>query len=179
MCINEYHLIKSCEFFAPNDAVREDIAQMRREHIEAFGEPSAASRIMSDYVFLKASLAKITSITGRRAPGEEPFRKYTSSRRYGSPLEMPYDVEYPREHEQYEFERHRVDKEMKLVDKVVELIESDDQSAESAALLNEIRTVLDNVESIGHLAKLVDKLGDSIDLSKGWLRSEVLKSLGN
>jgi len=179
MCINDYHLIKSCEFFAPNDAVREEIAQMRREHIEAFGEPSAASRIMSDYVFLKASLAKITSITGRRAPGEEPFRKYTYSRRNGSPLEMPYDVEYPREHEQYEFERHRVDKEMKLVDKVVELIESDDQSAESAALLNEIRAVLDNVESIGHLAKLVDKLGDSIDLSKGWLRSEVLKSLEN
>ena len=92
---------------------------------------------------------------------------------------MPYDVEYPRENEQYEFERRRIDNEMKLVDKVVELIESDDQSAESSALLNEIRVVLDNVESIGHLAKLVDKLGDSIGLSKGWLRSEVLKSLGD
>lgn len=178
-CVDSYPLIKACEFFAPNDRVREEIAQMREEYLEEFGKPTAALEIMSDYVFLKASIAKITSRIGQHSPCQFFFRKYTYDKnKKGSKSGMPYRVEYPNRDERYELEKHRSENERRIVDKVVELIESHERSKESRKLLKHIRAELGNVETIGNLAKLVDSLGDRVGLAKGWLRTEVLKSVG-
>ena len=40
-----------------------------------------------------------------------------------------------------------------------------------------IHRVFENLDAIGDTAKLVDELGDNVGLSKGWLRSEVLRGL--
>ncbi|MEE9315600.1 MAG: hypothetical protein V3U97_00660 [bacterium] len=134
---------------------------------------------MSDYVFLKASIAKITSRIGQRSPCQFFFRKYTYDKnKKGSKSGMPYRVEYPNRDERYELEKHRSENGRRIVDKVVELVESHERSEESRKLLKHICAVLDNVETIGNLAKLVDSLGDRVGLAKGWLRTEVLKSVG-
>ena len=91
---------------------------------------------------------------------------------------MPYQVEYPREDREYDLVKRRISNETTLLDKVLELLESNDLSEEDAELSKNARSVLDNVDAIGHLAKLVDTLGDSVGLAKGWMKWEVLKSIG-
>lgn len=177
ICTNKYPFIKACEFFAPNAKVKADIAQIREEYIEAFGQPSTAEEIRSDYIFLKGSLSKILSVIGQHPPEEEPFRRYTYDKMDKGEAEMPYQVEYPREDKQYELVKRRIGNETMLLNKVVDLLESSDLSKEDVELSKDAREVVDNVEAIGHLARLVDKLGDSVGLAKGWMKWEVLKSL--
>ena len=179
MCAWDYPVIKSCEFFAPNEAVKKDIAALREEYIEVFGRPDRSVDVRSDYILLKASLAKITAVVGNRPPEEPPFRRYAYTRERGAETEMPYKVEYPREDKEYALAKRRISNEALLLEKVAELLDRDDPSPEDAALAREARGVLDNVEAIGNLAKLVDKLGDNAGLAKGWLKWEVLKSLQN
>lgn len=177
MCEGDYPFSRACEFFAPNEKVKADITQLRKECEDAFGQPDTETMIRSEYLFLKASLAKIASVIGKRPPDEEPFRRYTYDRKRKEPLEMPYTVEYPREDKEYKLVKSRIENEGLLTDKVAELLTSSDLSEEDAVLSQDARAVLENVEAIGDLAKLVDKLGDSIGLAKGWMKWEVLKSL--
>jgi haloalkane dehalogenase len=177
MCANAFPFIKSCEFFAPNEKVRKEIAQIRKEYVDEFGDPGNVTDVKSDYIFLKASLSKITSVIGKRSPAEEPFRRYTYDRKPRRETEMPYDVEYPNKDKEYELVKRRIRNENALLDKVAELLETGVSSEEDSELSSASRMVLENIEAIGHLAKLVDKLGDRIGLAKGWLKGEVLKSI--
>jgi len=177
MCADEYPFLKSCEFFAPNGKVRDDIAQLRRECANEFGDPGNATNVRSDYILLKASLAKILSVVGKRPPAEEPFRKYTYDRIQRSETDMPYSVEYPNIDKEYDLVKRRIRNENALTEKAVELLDTDVSQDVDAGLALETCKVLEGVEAIGHLARLVDKLGDRIGLAKGWLKGEVLKSL--
>ena len=90
---------------------------------------------------------------------------------------MPYRVEYPHKDKEYELVKRRIRNENALVEKVAELLEAGVCLGDDGELSAEARKVLDNIEVIGDLAKLVDKLGDSVGLAKGWLKLEVLKSI--
>lgn len=177
LCERDYAVIKSCEFFAPNEMVKDDISDLRSEYIEEFGEPDSRAEILSDYILLKASMAKMTAVIGNRPAEEPPFRRYTYDRTERAQTDMPYEVEYPKEDKEYELVKRRINSEQMLIDAVAQLLEGDDLTQENAMLAQEAREVLENVEAIGNLAKLVDKLGDSVGLAKGWLKWEVLKSL--
>ncbi len=177
MCADAFPFIRSCEFFAPNETVKKEISQLHQAYIDAFGDPGTAANIRSDYVFLKASLEKILTVIGKRPPEEEPFRRYTYDRNPRSETEMPYQVEYPNQDKEHELVKRRIRNENALVDKVLELLETDAPQGDDAELSLEARKVLENVEAIGHLAKLVDQLGDRVGLAKGWLKGEVLRSI--
>lgn len=167
MCDWDYPFIKSCEFFAPNESVRQNVSQLRREYIDEFGEPDTAVKIRSDYIFLKASLAKITSAIGKRPPEEPPFRRYEYDRKNRAEHAMPYRVEYPREDKAYDLAKRRLANETKLMEKVVELITSSNQAQEDETLSREALDVLENLEAIGKLAKLLDKIGNSTGMTEG------------
>lgn len=177
MCAWDYPFSRACEFFAPNEKVKEDIAQLRREYSDEFGRPDTAVEIRSEYLFLKASLAKITSVIGKRPPNEEPFRRYTYDKKPKVALEMPYQVEYPREDKEYQLVKRRIGNETVLLDKMAELLTSSELSKEDAVLSQDAHAILGKIEAIGDLAKLVDKLGDSVGLAKGWMKWEVLRSI--
>lgn len=179
MCDWDYPFIKSCEFFAPDESVRENVSQLHREYIDEFGEPDTAAKVRSDYIFLKASLAKITSVIGKHPPEEPPFRRYEYDRKNRAEHAMPYSVEYPREDRAYDLTKRRIANERELMEKVVELIASSNQTQEDETLSREALDVLENLEAIGNLAKLLDKLGNSIGMTEGWMKWEVLKSLQN
>ena len=177
MCASAFPFIKSCEFFAPNEKIKKEIARIREEYIDEFGDPGTAANVRSDYILLKASLAKIISVIGKRPPEEEPFRRYTYDRKPKSETEMPYRVEYPHKDKEYELTKRRIRNENVLLDKVVELLDAGASSGEDSELSAQARMALENVEAIGNLAKLVDNLGDRVGLAKGWLKWEVLKSI--
>ena len=128
---------------------------------------------------LKASLANITSVIGKRPPEEPPFRRYAYGERIGAADEMPYQVAYPREDNAFNLAKQRMHNETILMDKIAELVASENPTQEDKVLAAEARDVLGNLEAIGNLAKLVDKLGDTVGLAKGWMKWEVLKSLQN
>jgi len=178
-CNQDYPFARACEFFAPNEKVKEDIAQLRKEYIEEFGQPGTEVEVRSAFLLLKASLAKITSVIGKRPPKEEPFRRYTYDKKPWGEGEVPYQVEYPREDKEYELAKRRINNETTLLDKTVELLTSGQLSEEDAVLSRDAQAVLEKVEAIGDLAKLVDKLGDNVGLAKGWLKWEVLRSIQN
>jgi hypothetical protein len=90
---------------------------------------------------------------------------------------MPYSVTYPNRDPRYEHDKSAYDAEMKLLDRAVELLANGDSLARAKPAVRELAAVLENLDAIGGLARLVDGLGDDVDLSKGWLRSEVLKML--
>ncbi len=66
---------------------------------------------------------------------------------------------------------------MVLVNRVVELLGQGKPLDRAEEIVRHIDEVFQNLDSIGKLARLVDELGGDAGLSKGWLRSEVLKSL--
>ena len=66
---------------------------------------------------------------------------------------------------------------MKLVDRVVELLEQGQPLDRAEPAVRRIDEAFQQLDAIGKLARLVDELGEDVGLSKGWLRSEVLKSL--
>jgi hypothetical protein len=63
------------------------------------------------------------------------------------------------------------------LDRVVELLAADGSRGDANPEVQEMHRVFASLEAIGGAARLVDDLGSSIGLSKGWLRSEVLKGL--
>jgi len=176
MCEWDYPFIKSCGFFAPNEQVKEDIARLDREYIDEFGKADTGVEARSNHIFLKASLEKIISVIGKRRPEEPPFRRYIYDRGARAERGMPYRVEYPREDKEYALAKRRMNNEAILMDKVVELLEAGGSSEEDQMLAREASDVLGNLEAVGNLAKLVDRLGDSVGLAKGWTKWEVLKS---
>jgi len=176
-CLNAYPLLRVCEFFAPNEKVSKDIRSMRQDYHRLFGEPTIQQEVMSNYAFLKGCIAKMTGVIGQQPPSEEAFKRYEYDRKPKDPNQLPYTVGYPHQDERYDYEKRDYDNEMRLLDRVIEILEQGkplDQADESVQRINE---VFANLEVIGSLSKLVEKTGDSIGLSNGWLRSEVLKSL--
>jgi haloalkane dehalogenase len=164
MCDWDYPFTQACEVFAPNQKVKEDIADLRKAYIDVFGQPGIDVEVRSKYLLLKASIAKITSAIGKRPPKEVPFRRYTYDRNPKRALEMPYQVEYPREDKEYQLVKHRIGSEAILLDKMVELLTSRELSEGDAILSRDAQAVLAKVDAIGDLAHLVDQLGDSIRL---------------
>ena len=66
---------------------------------------------------------------------------------------------------------------MKLLDRVVELLEQGKPLDGAEQEVRRIHQALESLDALGHAARLVDDLGEAVGLSKGWLRSEVLKGL--
>jgi hypothetical protein len=176
-CIDAYPLIETCEFFAPNAKVRAKIGEIRRDYHRLLGEPTVRQQVMSRYAFLKACLYKMETVVGRPPPGEPPLRRYEYDRKPRGSLERPYKTVYPRRDERYEHQKRVHENEMRLLDRVVELLEQGKPLGEAEPAVRRIHHVFENMEAIGHAAKLVDELGDGVGLSKGWLRSEVLKGM--
>jgi hypothetical protein len=176
-CVEAYPLLDLCEFFAPNSKVRKDIGQMRRDYHRLLGEPSVRQQVMSKYAFLKGCLYKMATVVGRPPAAEPPFRRYLYDRESRGRLEKPYLAEYPRRDERYEHGKRVYDNEMKLVNRLVELLERGESPGRAEAPVRRIDELFGKLDSIGQLALVVDELGDDVGLSKGWLRSEVLKSL--
>jgi haloalkane dehalogenase len=150
-----YPLLDICEFFAPNRKVEKDIQKIRRDYHRLLGEPTIAQRARSKFAFLKGCLYKMTSPQGTR----------------------PYSVSYPNRDPRYEYEKGVHDNEMRLLDRITELLGQDGAPERAEPAAQEISAVFENLEQVGRLAKLVDALGDDVGLAKGWLRSEVLKTL--
>jgi haloalkane dehalogenase len=176
-CIEAYPLIKTCEFFAPNAKVRAKIGEIRRDYHRLLGEPTVRQQVMSSYAFLKGCLFKMETVVGRPPPGEPPLRRYEYDRKRRGPLDRPYTTVYPHCDERYEHEKRVYENEMRLLNRVVELLEQGKPLDGGEQEVRRISQVFENLEAIGHAARLVDDLGDSVGLSKGWLRSEVLKGL--
>ncbi len=177
-CIEAYPLIDTCEFFAPNPKVREKIREIRRDYHRLLGEPTVRQQVMARYGFVKGCLYKMTTVVGRPPPAEPPLRRYEYDRKPRGPLEKPYVTFYPYPDPRYEHEKRVHENEMRLLDHVVELLERGELQDGAEPEIRRILQVFENLDAIGHAAKLVDDLGDSADLSKGWLRSEVLKGMG-
>jgi len=175
--VNAYPLIDICEFFAPNRKVEKDIQQIRRDYHRLLGEPTVEQRVRSKYAFLKGCLYKMASAVGQPPPPAPPFRRYQYDRVPRRPTEKPYVVSYPNHDPRYEHEQGVYDNEMKLLAEVVELLEKGGAPDAAASAARKTAEVFENLEAIGQVAKLVDKLGDDAGLAKGWLRSEALKSL--
>jgi haloalkane dehalogenase len=176
-CVNGYPLIGICEFFAPNQKVRKDIEQIRDDYHRLLGEPTTRQQVMSDYAFLKGCLYKMTTVVGRQPPPEQPLRRYEYDRQPRESGERPYVVIYPKRAEHYEHERRVYENEMRLVDRCVELLEQGRSLDRAEGPVRRVNEVFKNLEHLGTLARLVDDLGDDVGLSKGWLRSEVMKSI--
>jgi len=176
-CAEAYPLIKTCEFFAPNQKVQRDIGEIRRDYHRLLGEPTIRQQVMSNHSFLKGCLYKMATVVGRPPPGEPPLRRYEYDRKPRSPLERPYVTAYPHRDAHYEHEKRVYENEMRLLNRVVELLEQDKPLDGAEQEVRRISQVFENLDAIGHAARLVDDLGDSVGLSKGWLRSEVLKGL--
>lgn len=176
-CASSYHLIDVCERFAPNEKVRADIQQIRRDWHRLLGEPTVRQQVMSRYALLKGALYKMSTVVGRPAPPEPPFRRYEYDRLPRAAGEKPYAVEYPKRDEVYEHHRRVYENEMRLVDRVVEHLEGGGSLEAAQEPLRRITEALRQVDAVGDLAALIDGLGDDVGLAKSWLRSEVMKSL--
>jgi hypothetical protein len=176
-CIDAYPLIRICEFFAPNESVRLGIEKIRHDYHRLFGEPSIRQQVLSGHAFLKGCLYKLQTVIGSPPPADQPLRRYAYERRPVGAGEPPYLVDYPHPAERYETEQRIWQNEMKLVDRYVELLEQGRSPARAEAPVRRFGELLEGLESLGHLARLVDDLGDDVGLSKGWLRSEVMKSI--
>jgi haloalkane dehalogenase len=176
-CRNAWPLIRVCEAFAPNAHVRSKIERIREDYRRLLGEPSVRQEVMSRYAFLKACLYKMTSVTGLPLPPAPPLRHYAYDRRPRRSGESPYVVTYPRRDERYEYEQHVYENEMKLIDRCVERLEQGRSLDAAEPSVRALHEALQSVDHLGPLARLVDQLGDDVGLSKGWLRSEVMKSV--
>jgi hypothetical protein len=176
-CVRAYPLVRICEFFAPNDEVREEIAGIRRDYLRLFGEPTVRQRVLESYAFLKGCLYKMTTAIGQEPPCEPPLRRYEYDRRPRGPLEKPYVVTYPHPDPRWEHEKRAYGNEMKILDRVVDLLEKGEPLDRADHEVQRIHQVFENLEAIGQAATLLDDLGDSVGLSKGWLRSEVLRGV--
>jgi hypothetical protein len=157
--------------------VRAKIGEIRRDYHRLLGEPTVRQQVMSSYAFLKGCLFKMETVVGRPPPGEPPLRRYEYDRKRRGPLDRPYTTVYPHCDERYEHEKRVYENEMRLLNRVVELLEQGKPLDGGEQEVRRISQVFENLEAIGHAARLVDDLGDSVGLSKGWLRSEVLKGL--
>jgi len=176
-CIEAYPLIETCEFFAPNAKVRAKIGEIRRDYHRLLGEPTVRQEVMSSYAFLKGCLYKMETVVGRPPPGEPPLRRYEYDRNPRGPLDRPYATVYPHCDERFQHEKQVYENEMRLLNRVVELLEQGKPLDEAEPAARRIHQVFENLDAIGQAAKLVDELGGDVGLSKGWLRSEVLKGL--
>jgi haloalkane dehalogenase len=176
-CAEAYPLIEVCEFFAPNEKVRKDIGEIRRDHHRLLGEPTVRQQVMSKYAFLMGCLYKMTTVVGREPPGEPPLRRYEYDRKPRGPLERPYVTAYPHHDGRYQHEKRVYENEVRILNRVVELLERGEPLDGAEQEVRRIHQIFENLDAIGHAARLVDDLGDSVGLSKGWLRSEVLKGL--
>jgi haloalkane dehalogenase len=177
-CAEAYRLIDVCEFFAPNAKVREKIGKIRSDYRRLIGEPTIRQQVMSKYAFLKGCLYKMETVAGRQPPAEPAFRRYEYARKPKGALEKPYVTAYPHPDPRYEHEKRVYDNEMKLVNRVIELLEQGKPLDRAEKAVRRIDEVFQDLGAIGKLARLVDELGEDVGLSKGWLRSEVLKGLG-
>jgi haloalkane dehalogenase len=177
-CVQGYTLIDICEFFAPNEKVRRDIQRIREDYHRLLGEPTVRQRVISKYSFLKGCLYKMQAVLGLLPAPTVPFRRYTYDRQPRRPNEKPYTVEYPQPDPRFEHEKTNFLNEMKIAERVIEVFERARTDSEAEAAAAEIERAFGNLEALGHMAKLVDTLGDDLGLAKGWLRSEVLKKLG-
>jgi hypothetical protein len=117
------------------------------------------------------------TVVGRPPPAEPPLRRYEYDRMPKGTLEKPYVTAYPHPDQRYEHEKRIHDNEMKLVERVIELLEQGKPLDRAEQAVRRIDEVFQQLDAIGKLARLVDELGEDVGLSKGWLRSEVLKSL--
>jgi hypothetical protein len=176
-CIEAYPLIETCEFFAPNEKVREKIGEIRRDYHRLLGEPTVRQQVMASYSFLKSCLYKMATVVGRQPAGEPPLRRYEYDRKPRGPLERSYATVYPHPDERYQHQRRVYENEMRLLDRIVELLEQGKPLDGAEPEVRRIQQVFENLPAIGNAARLVDDLGDSLGLSKGWLRSEVLKGM--
>jgi haloalkane dehalogenase len=176
-CLEAYPLIRVCEFFAPNERVRHGIEQIRKDWHRLFGEPSIRQQVLAGHAFMKGCLYKLQTVIGSPPPADQPLRRYAYERKPVRQGERPYVVDYPHPAERYETEQRIWQNEMKLVDRYVELLEEGRSPARAEAPVRRFGALLDGLESLGHMAKLVDDLGDDVGLSKGWLRSEVMKRI--
>ena len=176
-CIEAYPLIETCEFFAPNAKVREKIGEIRRDYHRLLGEPTVRQQVMASYSFLKGCLYKMTTVVGRQPAGEPPLRRFEYDRKPRGPLERSYATVYPHPDERYQHQKRVYENEMRLLDRIVELLEQGKPLDGAEPAVRRIHQVFENLPAIGHAARLVDDLGDSLGLSKGWLRSEVLKGM--
>jgi hypothetical protein len=120
----------------------------------------------------------MAAVVGQRPRSEEPFRRYEYNREPRGSGELPYTVSYPHRDERYEHEKRSHDNEMKLIKRVVERLGSERPRESAGEPARRIRELFDRLDSFGRLAGLVEELGFEVGLSKSWLRSEVLKSLG-
>jgi haloalkane dehalogenase len=177
-CAEAYRLIDVCEFFAPNAKVRAKIGKIRSDYHRLFGEPTIRQQVMSKYAFLKGCLYKMETVVGRPPPAEPPFRRYAYERKPMGTLEKPYVTAYPHPDPGYEHEKRVYENEMKLVNRVIEQLEQGKPLDRAEKAVRRIDEVFQNLDAIGKLARLVDELGEDVGLSKGWLRSEILKGLG-
>jgi hypothetical protein len=132
---------------------------------------------MASYAFLKGCLYKMATVVGREPAGEPPLRRYEYDRKPRGSLERPYRTVYPHPDERYQHQKRVYQNEMRLLDRIVELLEQGKPLDGAEPAVRRIQQVFENLPAIGHAARLVDDLGDSVGLSKGWLRSEVLKGL--
>ena len=128
--------------------------------------------------FVKGSLYKMQGVLGLQPPPEPPFRRYVYDREPREPNANPYRVEYPGRDRRYEHEQSVYRNEIKLVDRVVDMLENGSEPSQVEEPVRRICEALRDADGLGHLAQLVDELGDEVGLAKSWLRSERLKSLG-
>ncbi len=176
-CLNRYPLIKTSKFFAPNEKVRKHIQQIQDDYYQLIGEPTPEQEVMSNYIFLKGCLAKMTSVVGQKPPPGYPFRRYEYDRR---PKDgKPYQVSYPHKDERYEFEMQGHEKEMKLLEGVIHLVKEGKQLDHADEQVRQINEVFENLETLGNLAKLLENVGDNLGFSKSWLKFEVEKQIGS
>lgn len=177
-CQDGYQLIRVCEFFAPNEHVKEKIRGIRADYHRLLGEPTARQQLMSQFALLKGSLYKVQSVVGLQQPPEPPHRRYCYDREPREPDAAPYRVTYPNADRRYQHEQNVYESERKLVEHLADMLDGGERPPGVEAPLRGIQEALQTVDGIAQLAGLVEEFGDDVGLAKSWLRSERLKSLG-
>lgn len=104
-----YPMIRACEQFAPNGAVRKLIKDLETRWICNFGEPSTAQKIQSQFILAKAAKEKVRNFFNDRNRDVkiEPAKKYIypgNGRSYDHG-EVPYRVVYLNQDRGYERDR--------------------------------------------------------------------------
>lgn len=147
-----FPILKSAEFFAPNENVREDLKKLRSDYVALMGEPDVKERAKEAWTFQKAAREKMRRLTEKQQVTTPPLRKYVYTRQNQDPAEPPYQVTYPRQDEVYEQWKEAAEHDDALFEKFASALESNREDAQKM-----LEDMVEGAKSLGNSAVSMQK----------------------
>ncbi len=148
-----FPILKSAEFFAPNENVREDLKKLRSDYVAMMGEPDARDRAREAWIFQKASREKMRRLSEKQPVKTPTCRRFEYNRKDNNPAGLPYLSSYPREDEAYMEWCVASEHDNQLFEKLANALENDEEYVKKT-----LENMVEGAQKLGSAAMTMEKV---------------------